>query len=137
MVSSHVKTKLILWRCVDALIREKIEVPSYFRLTELILSATNRRKQDLATAIERTLSQDTRTLLDALLVQQAPIDGTVPGKTTAYKLTLMKKLSQSTRPSKVKERVTDLNLVEDLYRRLGPVLEALALNPEGIAYHAI
>ena len=48
----------------------------------------------------------------------------------------MKKLSQSTRPSKVKERVTDLNLVEDLYRRLGPVLEAIGLNPEGIAYHA-
>jgi len=83
MVSSQLKPKLVLWRCVDALIREKIEVPSYFRLTELILSATNRRKQDLATAIERTLSQDTRTLLDALLVQQAPIDGTAPGKTTA------------------------------------------------------
>jgi hypothetical protein len=48
----------------------------------------------------------------------------------------MKKLSQSTKPSKVKERVADLNLVEDLYRRLGPVLEALALNPEGVAYHA-
>jgi hypothetical protein len=62
MVSSQLKPKLILWRCVDALIREKIEVPSYFRLSELILSATNRRKQDLATAIERTLSQDTRRL---------------------------------------------------------------------------
>jgi hypothetical protein len=47
-----------LWRRVDALIREKIEVPSYFRLTELILSATNRQKQDLATAIERTHRTD-------------------------------------------------------------------------------
>ena len=62
MVRSQLKPKLILWRCVDTLIREKIEVPSYFRLTELSLSATNRRKQDLATAIERTLSQDTRRL---------------------------------------------------------------------------
>jgi hypothetical protein len=71
-----------------------------------------------------------------LLIQQIPIDGTAPGKTTAYKLTLMKKLSQSTKPSKVKERVADLNLVEDLYHSLGPVLDALALNHEGIAYHA-
>lgn len=102
----------------------------------LILRATNRRKQDLAAAIERTLTQDARALLDALLVQPLPTDGAAPGKTTAYKLTLMKKPSQSTKPSKVKERVADLALVEDLYQRLTPVLEALALNPEGIAYHA-
>ena len=136
MIRSQLKPKLILLRCVDVLIREKVEVPSYFRLSELILSATNSRKKDLATVIERTLAEDTRTLLDALLIQQIPIDGTAPGKTTAYKLTLMKKLSQSTKPSKVKERVADLNLVEDLYHRLGPVLDALALNHEGIAYHA-
>ena len=98
-------------------------MPSYFRLSELILSATNSRERDLATVIERTLAEDTRTLLDALMIQQIPIDGTPPGKTTAYKLTLMKKLSQSTKPSKVKERVADLNLVEDLYHRLGPEVD--------------
>ena len=41
--------------------------------------------------------------------------GTAPGKTSAYKLTLIKKLSESTRPSKVKERVADLDLVGGLY----------------------
>jgi hypothetical protein len=136
MIRSQLKPKLILLRCVDVLIREKVEVPSYFRLSELILSAANSRKKDLATVIERTLAEDTRTLLDTLLIQQIPIDGTAPGKTTAYKVRLMKKLSQSTRPAKVKERVADLNLVEDLYYRLGPVLDALVLNHEGIAYHA-
>jgi len=40
MIRSQLKPKLILLRCVDVLIREKVEVPSYFRLSELILSAT-------------------------------------------------------------------------------------------------
>src|ERR1700741_4290658 len=45
MVRSQLKPKLMLWLCVDALVREKIEVPSYTRLTKLILGAINRRKQ--------------------------------------------------------------------------------------------
>ena len=39
MVRSQLKPKLMLWFCVDALVREKIEVPSYTRLTKLILGA--------------------------------------------------------------------------------------------------
>ena len=61
---------------------------------------------------------------------------TVPGKTSAYKLTLMKKLSQSTKPSKVKERVVDLSLVRGLYDQLSPTLQSLALMPGGIRYYA-
>jgi hypothetical protein len=48
--------------------------------------------------------------LDDLLTQEPLAGDTVPGKTSAYKLTLMKKLSQSTKPFKVKERVADLDL---------------------------
>ena len=44
MVRSQLKPKVMLWRCIDALVREKIEVPSYTRLTKLILGAINRRK---------------------------------------------------------------------------------------------
>jgi hypothetical protein len=31
-VRSQVKPKVIFWRCIDVLVREKIEVPSYTRL---------------------------------------------------------------------------------------------------------
>jgi Domain of unknown function (DUF4158) len=136
MVRSQLKPKVIFWRCVDVLIREKVEVPSYTRLTKLILGAINRRSQELATIIERTLTQDVRALLDSLLTQE-PVEGTsVPGKTSAYKLTLLKKLSQSTKPSKVKERVADLDLVKALYQQMNPALQALALKPDDIRYCA-
>jgi hypothetical protein len=136
MVRSRFKPKLIFWRCIDALVRAKTEVPSYTRLTKLILDAVKRRKQELATLIERTLTPDARELLCRLLIQESVEGGTAPGKTSAYKLTLMKRLSQSTRPSKVKERVADLDLVGDLHRQLSPALQALRLNPEGIRYYA-
>jgi len=120
----------------NALVRSKIEVPSYTRLTKLILDAIKRQKQELAAIIERTLPQEARGVLDGLLAQE-PVEGQdTPGKTSAYKLTLMKKLSQSTKPSKVKERVADLDLVRGLYRQLGPALRALDLKPGGILYYA-
>src|SRR6266403_6012263 len=46
----------------------------------------------------------------------------------------MKKLSQSTKPAKVKERVADLQLVEARYRLLKPVLDHLTLGQDGIEY---
>jgi hypothetical protein len=48
----------------------------------------------------------------------------------------MKKLSQSTRPFKLKERVADLDLVRGLYHQLIPALQAIALKPGGIQYYA-
>ena len=136
MVHSQVRPKVIFWRCVDILTREKIEVPSYTRLTKLILSAISRRSQELATIIAHTLTEDTRNVLDNLLAQE-PVEGQdTPGRTSPYKLTLMKKLSQSTKPSKVKERVADLDLVKGLHLQLSRALQALALKPEGIRYYA-
>ena len=135
LVRSQVKPKVIFWRCIDVLVREKIEVPSYTRLTKLILGAINRRSQELAAIIERSLTQEVRPLLEDLLTQEPLVGDTVPGKTSAYKLTLMKK-SQSTKPSKVKERVVDLSLVRGLYDQLSPTLQSLALMPGGIRYYA-
>ena len=80
MVRSQLKPKLMLWLCVDALVREKIEVPSYTRLTKLILGAINRRKQELAMMIEHALAQDARGLLDGLLTQEPIEAGPLPAK---------------------------------------------------------
>jgi hypothetical protein len=82
MVHSQVKPKIIFWRCVDILIRERIEVPSYTRLTKLILGAISRWNQELAAIIARTLTEDTRSVLDDLLAQEPAEDQDTPGKTS-------------------------------------------------------
>lgn len=48
----------------------------------------------------------------------------------------LKNLSQSTRPTKVREKANDLNYLAELYRELTPVLSAMNLNYEGIRYYA-
>ena len=100
------------------------------------MGAINRRSQELAAIIERSLTQEVRALLEDLLTQDRLVGDTVPGKISAYKLTLMKKLSQSTKPSKVKERVVDLSLVGGLYDQLSPTLQSLALMPGWMRYYA-
>jgi hypothetical protein len=119
-VRSRLKPRLIFSRSIETLVREKVEVPRYFRLAVLILRSINGHNWTLVAIVERTLSTKTRALLDALLIQETPNEDIVPGKTSAYRLTLMKKLSQSTKPSKVKERSGDLALVERLYQSLKP-----------------
>jgi TnpA family transposase len=137
MVRAQLKPRLIFWRCVDLLLREKVAVPTYFRLADLILMAINRQKLTLTTLLADTLSEQTRVLLDGLFVQSPTREGDpVDSQTAAYKLTLLKNLSQSTKPTKIRERVTDLTVVRELHTRLSSVLTALALPPEGIRYYA-
>lgn len=137
MVGSQLRPKLILLRAVDILIKEKVEVPTYHALADIILEEINTRKERLTQIIERELSSEARSLLDALLVQtpSSPGDAT-PSQTASYRLTLLKKLSQSTRPSRVKESVADLQLLQGVYHTLQPVLSTLGLNYEGIRYYA-
>jgi Domain of unknown function (DUF4158) len=122
LVRSQIKPKVILWRCVDVLIRAKIEVPGYFYIAGQVLSAIKTHNHTLGATIERTLDSATRKVLDNLLTQEPLAANTVPGKTSAYKLTLLKKLSQSTKPSKIKERVADLEVAKGLYHQLDRVL---------------
>jgi hypothetical protein len=135
MARSQLQPALILWRIVDSLVKEKIEIPGYYSLAELILAAVNTRKAELCAIVERALTARTREALDELLVQgSASEDEPIPAKTAAYKLTLLKKLSQSTKPSKIKETITDLLVVQGLYRDFLPILCALDLNHEGVRY---
>ena len=89
----------------------------------------------MTSTVEALLTPDTRALLDTLLRQESA-DEAAAGSNAAYKLTLMKKLSQSTNPAKVKERVANLQLVEARYRLLKPVLDHLTLGQDGIQYYA-
>ena len=137
MARSQLQPALILWRIVDSLVKEKIEIPGYYSLAELILAAVNTRKAELCAIVERALTARTREALDELLVQGSASedeDEPIPAKTAAYKLTLLKKLSQSTKPSKIKETITDLLVVQGLYRDFLPILCALDLNHEGVRY---
>jgi hypothetical protein len=68
LVQSHLKPKLIFSRALEVLVREKVEVPGYFPLAALILTAINQHNRRLTGRVEELLTPDTRALLHDNLV---------------------------------------------------------------------
>ena len=130
MMRSQLKPKLIFWRCVDILIRERVQTPVYFQLSELILTAFNQRKKELSSVIHQQLRPETKALLDGLFTQETD------SPYARYKLTLLKELSQSSKPTQIKERSADLLYLAELHEDLKPLLPTLDLRYEGIQYFA-
>jgi TnpA family transposase len=134
MVLSNLKPNLIFWRCVDLMIREKIQIPGYNRISDMILKALQARKSDLTTLIQASLSLENQALLDTLFRKDGDTDPN--SEKSPYKLTTLKKLSQSSKPAKVSERLDDLLYLKNQYYQLRPVFSALNLDHEAIRYYA-
>ena len=133
MVRSQLKPRLIFYRAVDILIEQKVALPSSDALSKLILEVLNNRRQELVSIIDQALPDATRALLDQLL-EKAVNENEEP--INRFRLTLLKRCSQSTKPGKIKESVADLRLIRDLQEAVRPVVDRLGLPHDGISYYA-
>lgn len=97
MAATHLRPKLIFWRCLDLLTQRRVQLPREHRLTALIASAMARRKQHLVEHVDRVLTPELRVALDDLF---APADAGTErsgsdGRTgKRARLTLLKRLTQ-------------------------------------------
>lgn len=130
MVARQVKPKLIFWESVDWLIANRIVVPTYFQLSELILKSLKQHKEKLIATIQAEMTDEIKSFIDDLFVQEGE------HRVSAYRLTLLKKLSQSTKPSQIKERCADFVLLSGLFHKILPIVSKLNLGSEGIYYLA-
>ena len=128
MARTHLKPRLIFDRCVDFLIQRRVQVPRSGVLLELIRSGLQARKAELIELMDTHLTDDARTLLDGLF--------TTPDDQNRYRLTLLKKLSQSTKPTKIKEAIADHQTLAALHDKLRGTLAPLDLGVAGIRYYA-
>ena len=128
MARTYLKPRLIFDRCVDYLIQRRVQVPRSGVLLELIRSGLRARKVELIALMDAHLTDDARALLDELF--------TTPDDQNRYRLTLLKKLSQSARPTKIKEAIADFETLADLHGQLSDPLSALDLGAAGIRYFA-
>lgn len=131
MARSHSGPGQIFWRAVDWLVSRRIEIPTSFRLTEAISRAVQQRGRAIAKVIAQAMTSETRLLLDSMLLRDEADVSQSP-----YQLTLLKRLSQSTRPTKIRERLVDLGVMKELYAKVAPILSVLNLGSEGIRYFA-
>ena len=128
MTKAYLKPKLIFYRCVDFLIQKRIQVPSSRTLSDLIRAGLQEHKAELITLMSMHLNQQTRRLLDDLF--------TTSDDQNQHRLTLLKKLSQSTKPSQVKESIADFETLSELYCQLDSIISILNFGYEGIRYYA-
>lgn len=128
MARAHLKPKLIFDRCVDFLIQQRTQVPTVRSLTDIIRSGIQAHKAKLITLMECHLTNEACALLDGLF--------TGPENQNRYRLTLLKKLSQSAKPMRIKENIADFETLAELYGALENILSILDLGPAGIRYFA-
>ena len=128
MARTHLKPRLIFDRCVDFLIQRRVQVPKSGTLLELIRSGLQARKADLVALMDNHLTDEARGLLDDLFI--------APDEQNRYRLTLLKKLSQSTKPTRIKEAITDFETLAALHGELDSILSVLDLGVAGIRYYA-
>lgn len=128
MARMHLKPRLIFDRCVDFLIQHRIQVPSVRNLADMIRDGLHARKNELVTLMDAHITDDARDLLDDLF--------TAPEEQNRYRLTLLKKLSQSTKPTRIKEGIADFETLAALYDRLEGILSILELGVAGTRYFA-
>jgi TnpA family transposase len=131
MARSHSGPAQIFWRAVDWLVSRRIEIPTSFRLTQAVSRAVQRRGRAIAKLISQAMTSELRQLLDNLFQREETAVSQTP-----YRLTLLKKLSQSTRPTRIRERLADLGVLKELYAKVAPILSVLNLGSEGIRYFA-
>jgi TnpA family transposase len=137
MVYAHPKPRLIFERCLDILVQNRIQLPSSRTLTDLVKTGLSQHKTELSKLVEVNLSDKERKLLDELFTQSIT-DSTdeMQPINARYKLTLLKRISQSAKPTKIKERVHDFQLLKNLYQNFIPVMSEMKLTDDGIRYYA-
>lgn len=138
LCEKQIKPRLIFLSLMDFLRNKKIEVPRYSKLAEIISNSLKNFEQSLFSKIDQHLSVAEKILLDQLLeVSEEYVDGDKQdAKIKRYKITLLKKINQSTKPSSIKETIGDFQTLYNLYQKIAPILKSIELSTEVIQYYA-
>lgn len=128
------KPRFMFWSLVDFIRQKKVEVPSYYLLAEVITNALNKFEKILLNSLEKHITIQEKQILDELLDVYKPEENQ---QIKQYKLTLLKKSSQSLKPRKIKENIEDFKYLQTLFNKLKPIIDHLSLSPEIIKYYAV
>ena len=137
LVGAQVRPKLLLLEAIEFLLQHRIALPGYTTLADLIGDEINLHQRRLIQIVSIHLTAAPRQRLDSLLEKEAAtnVDGTIP-QVQRYRLTLLKKFHQSTKPGRIKANLADWQLLSTLYGEVESVLTALGLSHEALSYYA-
>lgn len=138
LFSKQMRLKDIFAALLQKLEQQKVEVPSYNKLAELITDCFRTYEKRLLASIEQSLRPEDKQLLDRLLqIDEAyEADDKQDLKIKRYTITLLKRPNQSTKPAKIKANIHDLLTLKELFEKLQQPIAALSLSPDMIWHYA-
>ena len=132
LCSNQMKPKSMFMSLVDFLREKKIEGPCYFAIAKIITASLRQFEVRLVVSIKALMTDLQRQMLDDLL--ESPDEPKT--QKSRYKVTLLKRSNQSTRPSKIKENIDDLECIKNIFDALEPLTNQLKLSPQIVRYYA-
>lgn len=126
LISKQMHPRKIIFAMVDLLREQKVEVPNYDTFARTITSYLNKFEKNLALKIEANITNDHKDIFDSLLES---------GDNSAT-ITKLRIISQSVRPSSIKQSVSGFILIKKLHNDIAVLLTKLDLSTEAIKYYA-
>ena len=137
VLPNQMKPRLIFLHLVETLKGKQIELPSYYRLANIVIEQANRYREKQQLLLAQKLTHSDRELLDALLtkLEDEEKEG-IAQPYNRYKITLLKKFYQSVKLNKVKANVEDLTILKGYYNQTQKILKSVGFTPQVIRYYA-
>jgi len=125
------KPKQIFIGLIDLCWKNKIRVPSFFELSEIVTVSFSRTEDELLAKTKELLNLSDRELLENILT---------PGEKVRSRsqppITELKKINQSVRPNQIKESLRVAEKFRDLFMAHLETFKALPLNDQATEYYA-
>ena len=123
----HMDLRQTFLEVLDFLLKNKIEVPSYYKLAKMISGAHVDQEEQFLKIVDNSLSKETLQKLDALLIPDE--EGILP-------LNRFKVLNQSLKTRALQKSVDRFCDLKDFFEGILPLVEKLNLSPESASYYA-
>jgi TnpA family transposase len=138
LCANQTRPRVMFMSLVDFLISKRIEIPTYYSIADVITEALKQFERSLVASIQKHLSADERRLLDDLLEIGKPtgVGEMKESLSHIYRITLLKRSNQSTKPGKIKENIKDRECLKELFDKSEHIAEQLNLSAGAIRYYA-
>ena len=132
-VARHVKQQLhpkqLMLSAINYLIINKIALPSYHFINDIITDSYNNYEYKLLNALELKLTNEHTTILDSIISKKDTPDDSVS-------FVLLKKLIHSLKPMDIEESVKQFESVKKYFILFKPLINELNLSQQAIEYYS-
>jgi TnpA family transposase len=125
------KPKQIFIGLIDLCWKNKIRIPSFFELSEIVTVSFSHTEDKLLTKTKQLLSSSDRKSLEDILTP-----GVKVRSRSQPPITALKKINQSLRPNQIKESLQITEKFKDLFMAHLTTFKALPLNDQATEYYA-